>query len=112
MKEAACPNGCPLRLADAPPLVLIPLADYVSLINTKLKAEVNSLSFKQLSKPARSTVDRNQEVCMFITMRLGLKAVREIHLECRKRFGSSRTPSAKSIYRYWERLRIAARSGS
>lgn len=109
-EEAAndCPKGCPLRDPAAPPLVLIPLADYQALVAAKKKSDLNTLSFKQLSKPARSTVERDPEVAVFITLSLGLMPVREIVRQVRKRFGRRRTPSTQAVYRYWDKIRSQA----
>lgn len=105
---AQCPKGCPLQKAGYPGLVTIPLTDYQALLKARLDLEQSGISFKQLSKPRRSTIERDPEVAVFISMKLGHLTVREIEKTVRRQFGGSRTPSRQAIYRYWTRLRREA----
>lgn len=103
---AQCQKGCPLQKAGYPALVTIPLTDYQALLKARLDLDQSGISFKQLSKPSRSTVERDPEVAVFISLKLGLMTVTEIEKAVKRSFGASRTPSRKSIYRYWAKLRI------
>lgn len=94
---------------DDIPLVTIPLTEYKRLLRIELSVQQQSISIQLLTKPTRSTVERNPEVANFITLRLGQMPVRQIMDECRRRFGKRQTPSQNVIYRYWEKLRIEAR---
>ncbi|MGC4409202.1 hypothetical protein D4A92_00245 [Rhizobium rosettiformans] len=107
-KTIKCPKGCPLQKAGYPALVTIPLIDYQALLKARLDLEQSCISFKQLSKPRRSTIERDPEVAVFISMKLGHFTVREIEKAVRREFGGSRTPSRQAIYRYWTRLRREA----
>ena len=104
-KRFACPEGCPLRRAGGPVLVTIPLEDYEELLRAKVESDQKTLSLRQFRVPARNSVERDPEITVFITQKLGLMPVREIVRQTRRRFGKARTPSPQAIYRYWDKMR-------
>jgi hypothetical protein len=90
------------------PLVTIPLSDYASLLDCKRQLAERAISHDQVMSPARSVIERNPEVAVFLAQNFGLKSMETILRLCRRQFGKDRTPSRSAAYRYWERLRKEA----
>ena len=74
--------------------VLIPLSDYVELLNKqRMLAEHQADSQIILGQAGKSRLDRNPEVAYFFMQNLGRYPMGEILKKCRRRFGASKTPS-------------------
>ena len=93
-------------------VVTIPLADYKALLSARRIASEHALDKMQLSVPRRGVIERNPEVAVFLAQRFGLKPVKVILRECKRRFGSARTPSKSVAYRYWLSLRKGGEKSS
>lgn len=89
-------------------LVTIPLADYVHLVRCKQRLMESQISHEQLLKPVQGSIEYNPEVATFLAMRFGVKPMKVILKECRRRFGKGMTPSQSAAYRYWQKLRNEA----
>lgn len=92
--------------------VLIPLNDYVELLNKQRQlAEHQADSHIILGNAGKSRLDRNPEVAYFFMQNLGRYPMGEILKKCRRRFGASKTPSLAAAYRYWDKVREAHKAG-
>ena len=89
-------------------VVTIPMSDYVELLDCRRRLGEITINHDQLFRPRRSMIERNPDVALFLAQNFGMKPVRVILQDCRRRFGRKRTPSLKSAYRYWERVRKEA----
>lgn len=86
-------------------VVTIPLSDYRDLLKCRKLLSMKEISHSQLQRPARSSIERNPEVAVFLTMRFGLMPMHQILKECKKEFGAKLTPSRQAGYRYWDKVR-------
>ena len=91
-------------------VVTIPADDYARLLDQSRQLAEWHVNNQQLIKPSRSSINRDPEVAIFLANGFGLKPVASLLKECKKRFGTARTPSLKAAYRYWESIRINERS--
>lgn len=89
-------------------LVTIPLSDYADLLDCKRQLAERAISHDQVMSPARSRIERNPEVAVFLAQNFGLAPMKEILRRCRREFGRSSTPSQSAAYRYWAKLRKEA----
>ncbi len=93
-----------------PEIVTIPLAEYRDLLKCRRLLAEAGFRRRSFEKPARSMIERDPEVAVFIANRLGTWPATEIRDLCARAFGPVRTPSVKSIYRYWDRLKASQKS--
>lgn len=91
-------------------VVTIPADDYARLLDESRQLAEWHVNHNQLIRPSRSTISRDPEVAIFLANGFGLKPVASLLKECKKTFGTARTPSLKAAYRYWESIRINERS--
>jgi hypothetical protein len=86
-------------------VVTIPVTDYAALLNCCRKLSESAARHAALNAVSKSPIERDLELASFLASRLGLATIAVIHDECLHRFGTARTPSKSSIFRYWSRLR-------
>ncbi len=90
-------------------VVTIPLAEYAELLDCRRRVGVQSDAARRLAVPPRSPIEKDAEVAAFFIERLGQADMLTILTECRKRFGSERTPSRTAAYDFWQRMRRQAK---
>jgi hypothetical protein len=104
MAPGAPATAAPATVAGVE-IVTIPMVEYAGLLDCRRRLaefEARERAFKTASK---SPIERDPEVAAFLASRFGLATVAVIREECIALFGTSRTPTKSSIYRYWSRLR-------
>ncbi|KAB2773253.1 hypothetical protein F9L00_24805 [Brucella anthropi] len=93
--------------------VLIPLNDYVELLNKQRQlAEHQADRMIVLGRAGRSVIERNPEVAYFFMQNLGQLPMTALLKKCRRRFGNTKTPSLSAAYRYWDKVREAQKQKS
>lgn len=87
------------------PMVTIPVTEYAALLECRRKLDESGARERAFKVVSKSPIERDIQVAAFLASRFGLATVADIREECRALFGSARTPTPSSTYRYWARLR-------
>lgn len=85
---------------------LVPLPQYVELLETKRLWETVGPTRLRLERPSRSAIDRNPVMAEFLAERLNQMKLGEARRACEVEFGEHVAPSISAIQRYWYRLRV------
>lgn len=100
------PKGITVKKVGNIEFALVPVSQYVELLETKRLWEMTGPKRLRIERPSRSAIDRNPVLAEFFASRLNKMELAEVRQACVEEFGVHVTPSISAIQRYWHRLRV------
>ncbi len=100
------PKGIAVKKVGNIEFALVPVSQYVELLETKRLWETTGPERLRIERPSRSAIDRNPALAKFFASRLNKMELAEAKQACAAEFGENVAPSISAIQRYWHRLRV------